>query len=171
MRLVIKENFNGFKHISFYGVYCNICDNILGERLSEILLIAISLAFGVIFIPVVYLVTIDEIHITKGDVYIKNLKVEQVFLKNKDLTIKNSNDYKIKINLEKNELDVYHNEKKEDGIPTKRYIISKDQLEAIKNKDKFVKTSYLFYEDGSLDNVYVKIVNKEEDIEDFEVSY
>ena len=87
-------------------------DNILGERLSEILLIAISLAFGVIFIPVVYLVTIDEIHITKGDVYIKNLKVEQVVLENKDLTIKNSDGYKIKINLEKNELEVYHNDKK-----------------------------------------------------------
>lgn len=76
-------------------------DNILGERLSEILLIAISLAFGVIFIPIVYLVTIDEIYVTKGDVYIKHLEVEQVSLKNKDLTIKNSDDYKIKINLEK----------------------------------------------------------------------
>ena len=76
-------------------------DNTLGERLSEILLIAISLAFGAIFIPIVYLVTIDEIHITKGDVYIKYLEVEQVSLKNKDLTIKNSDDYKIKINLEK----------------------------------------------------------------------
>ena len=146
-------------------------DNILGERLSEILLIIISLTFLAIFVPVVYLVTIDEIYVTKGDVYIKHIEVEEVSLKNKDLTIKNSDDYKIKINLEKNELDVYHNEKKEDGIPTKRYIISKDQLEAIKNKDKFVKTSYIFHEDGSLDNVYVKIVNKEEDIEDFEVSY
>ena len=76
-------------------------DNILGERLSEILLIAISLAFGVIFIPIVYLVTIDEIYVTKGDVYIKHLEVEQVSLKNEDLTIKNSDDYKIKINLEK----------------------------------------------------------------------
>lgn len=146
-------------------------DNILGKRLSEILLIAISLAFGVIFIPIVYLVTIDEIHITKGDVYIKYLEVEQVSLKNKDLTIKNSNDYKIKINLEKNELDVYHNDKKEDGIPTKRYIISKDQLEAIKNKDKFLKTLYLFHEDGSLDNVYVKIVNKETIVKDFDITY
>ena len=77
-------------------------DNKLGERLSEILLIAISLAFLAIFVPVVYLVTIDEIHVTKGDVYIKHIEVEQVSLKNKDLTIKNSDDYKIKINLEKN---------------------------------------------------------------------
>ena len=92
-------------------------------------------------------------------------------MKNKDLTIKNSDDYKIKINLEKNELDVYHNKKKEDGIPTKRYIISKDQLEAIKNKDKFVKTSYIFHEDGSLDNVYVKIVNKETVVKDFDITY
>ena len=97
--------------------------------------------------------------------------MEQVSLKNKDLTIKNSDDYKIKINLEKNELDVYHNEKKEDSIPTKRYIISKDQLEAIKNKDKFVKTYYLFHEDGSLDNVYIKIVNKETVVKDFNITY
>lgn len=87
-------------------------DNILGERLSEILLIIISLTFLAIFVPVIYLVTIDEIYVTKGDVYIKHIEVEEVSLKNKDLTIKNSDDYKIKINLEKNELDVYHNEKK-----------------------------------------------------------
>ena len=49
--------------------------------------------------------------------------MEQVVLENKDLTIKNSEGYKIKINLEKNELEVYQNDKKEDKIPTKRYII------------------------------------------------
>ena len=146
-------------------------DNILGERLSEILLIVISLAFGVIFIPVVYLVTIDEIHITKGDVYIKNLDVEQVSLKNKDLTIKNSDDYKIKINLEKNELEVYHNDKKEEKVKVKRYFISKDQLEAIKNKDEYVKTTYLIYEDGTIDNVYVEILKKEKDVKDFNITY
>ena len=146
-------------------------DNILGKRLSEILLIAISLAFGVIFIPVVYLVTIDEIHITKGDVYIKNLKVEQVVLENKDLSIKNSDGYKIKINLEKNELEVYHNDKKEEKVKVKRYFISKDQLEAIKNKDEYVKTTYLIYEDGTIDNVYVEILKKEKDVKDFNITY
>ena len=95
-------------------------DNILGERLSEILLIIISLTFLAIFVSVVYLVTIDEIYVTKGDVYIKHIEVEEVSLKNKDLTIKNSDDYKIKINLEKNELDVYHNEKKEDDISSQK---------------------------------------------------
>ena len=146
-------------------------NNELGKKLLGILLIIISLTFLAIFVPIVYLVTIDEIYVTKGDVYIKHIEVEKVSLKNKDLTIKNSDDYKININLEKNELDVYHNEKKEDSIPTKRYIISKDQLEAIKNKDKFVKTYYLFHEDGSLDNVYIKIVNKETVVKDFNITY
>lgn len=97
--------------------------------------------------------------------------MEQVVLENKDLTIKNSDGYKIKINLEKNELEVYHNDKKEEKVKVKRYFISKDQLEAIKNKEEYIKTSYLFYEDGSIDNVYIEIRKKEEDVEDFNVSY
>ena len=146
-------------------------NNELGKKLSAILLIAVSFSFLTVFIPVVYLGITDEIHITNENVYLKYLEVEQVSLKNKDLTIKNSDGYKIKINLEKNELDVYHNNKREDKVPTKRYFISKEQLEAIKNKEKYVKTSYLFYEDGSVDNVYIEIEKKEEDVENFNVSY
>ena len=97
--------------------------------------------------------------------------MEQVVLENKDLTIKNSDGYKIKINLEKNELEVYQNNKKEDKIPTKRYFISKEQLEAIKNKEEYIKTSYLFYNDGSLDNVYIEIVKKETVVKDFNITY
>lgn len=97
--------------------------------------------------------------------------MEQVVLENKDLIIKNSDGYKIKINLEKNELEVYQNDKKEDKIPTKRYFISKEQLEAIKNKEEYIKTSYLFYNDGSLDNVYVEIVKKETVVKDFNITY
>ena len=145
-------------------------NNKWGKKISETLMVIISLASFPIIL-VVHLGITDRIHVTKGDAHLKDIEVEQVVLENKDLTIKNSDGYKIKINLEKNELDVYHNEKKEDGIPTKRYIISKDQLEAIKNKDKFVKTSYIFHEDGSLDNVYVKIVNKETVVKDFDITY
>lgn len=146
-------------------------DNKLGERLSEILLLTVVLTFGTISIPVVYLGITDKIHITKGDAYLKYLDVEQVSLKNKDLTIKNSDGYKIKINLKRNELDVYHNDNKEDKIQTKLYFISKDELEAIKNKDKSIRTSYLFYKDGSLDNVYVEIVKKETVVKDFDITY
>lgn len=146
-------------------------NNKLCEKISEILLIAVSLGFTTIFIPVLYLGIIDKIHITNGDAYLKDLEVEQVSLKNKDLTIKNSDGYQIKINLEKNELDVYHNDKREDKVPTKRYFISKEQLEAIKNKEEYVKTSYLFYKDGSVDNVYIEIGKKEEDVEDFNITY
>ena len=64
-------------------------NNKLGEKISEILLIAVSLGFTTIFIPVLYLGIIDKIHITNGDAYLKYLEVEQVSLKNKDLTIKN----------------------------------------------------------------------------------
>lgn len=73
--------------------------------------------------------------------------------------------------MEKNELEVYQNDKKEDKIPTKRYFISKEQLEAIKNKEEYIKTSYLFYNDGSLDNVYVEIVKKETVVKDFNITY
>lgn len=146
-------------------------NNELGKKLLGILLMAVSFSFLTVFIPVVYLGMTDEIHITNGNAYLKYLEVEEVSLKNKDLTIKNSDGYKIKINLEKKELDVYHNDKKEDKLPTKRYFISKEQLEAIKNKEEYIKTSYLFYEDGSVDNVYIEILKKEEDVEDFNVSY
>jgi len=145
-------------------------NNKWGKKISEILMVIISLA-NIPIILVVYLGTTDRIHVTKGDAYLKDVEVEQVVLENKDLTIKNSDGYKIKINLEKNELEVYQNNKKEDKIPTKRYFISKEQLEAIKNKEEYIKTSYLFYEDGSVDNVYIEILKKEDDVEDFNVSY
>ena len=136
----------------------------------QILMVIISLA-NIPIILVVYLGTTDRIHVTKGDAYLKDVEVEQVVLENKDLTIKNSDGYKIKINLEKNELEVYQNNKKEDKIPTKRYFISKEQLEAIKNKEEYIKTSYLFYNDGSLDNVYVEIVKKETVVKGFNITY
>ena len=145
-------------------------NNKWGKKISEILMVIISLA-NIPIILVVYLGTTDRIHVTKGDTYLKDVEVEQVVLENKDLTIKNSDGYKIKINLEKNELEVYQNNKKEDKIPTKRYFISKEQLEAIKNKEEYIKTSYLFYNDGSLDNVYVEIVKKETVVKDFNITY
>ena len=145
-------------------------NNKWGKKISEILMVIISLA-NIPIILVVYLGTTDRIHVTKGDAYLKDVEVEQVVLENKDLTIKNSDGYKIKINLEKNELEVYQNNKKEDKIPTKRYFISKEQLEAIKNKEEYIKTSYLFYNDGSLDNVYVEIVKKETVVKDFNITY
>lgn len=145
-------------------------NNKLGKKISEILMIITALTC-VLVIIVVYLGTTDGIHITKGDAHLKDIEVEQIFLKNKDLTIRNSDGYKIKINLEKNELDVYHNDKKEEKIRVKRYFISKDQLEAIKNKEEYVKTTYLLYEDGSVDNVYVEILKKEKDVKDFNITY
>lgn len=145
-------------------------NNKWGKKISEILMVIISLA-NIPIILVVYLGTTDRIHVTKGDAYLKDVEVEQVVLENKDLTIKNSDGYKIKINLEKNELEVYQNNKKEDKIPTKLYFISKEQLEAIKNKEEYIKTSYLFYNDGSLDNVYVEIVKKETVVKDFNITY
>ena len=145
-------------------------NNKWGKKISETLMVIISLA-SVSIILVVYLGTTDRIHVTKGNAYLKDVEVEQVVLENKDLTIKNSDGYKIKINLEKNELEVYHNDKKEDKITTKRYFISKEQLEAIKNKEEYIKTSYLFYNDGSLDNVYVEILKKEKNVKDFNITY
>lgn len=144
-------------------------NNKWGKKISETLMVIISLASFPIIL-VVYLGITDRIHVTKGDAYLKDVEVEQVVLENKDLTIKNSDGYKIKINLEKNELEVYHNDKKEDKITTKRYFISKEQLEAIKNKEEYIKTSYLFYNDGSLDNVYVEILKKEKDVKDVKVT-
>ena len=76
-------------------------NNELGKKISEILLIVVSLSVATILIPIVFLGTIDKIHITNGNAYLKYLEVEQVSLENKDLTIKNSDGYKIKINLEK----------------------------------------------------------------------
>ena len=145
-------------------------NNKWGKKISETLMVIISLA-NLPIILVVYLGTTDRIHVTKGDAYLKDVEVEQVVLENKDLTIKNSDSYKIKINLEKNELEVYHNDKKEDKVRVKRYFISKDQLEAIKNEDEYVKTTYLLYEDGTVDNVYVEILKKEKDVKDFNITY
>ena len=78
-------------------------NNKWGKKISETLMVIISLA-SLPIILVVYLGTTDRIHVTKGDAYLKDIEVEQLVLENKDLTIKNTDGYKIKINLEKNEL-------------------------------------------------------------------
>ena len=145
-------------------------NNKWGKKISETLMVIISLASFPIIL-VVHLGITDRIHVTKGDAHLKDIEVEQVVLENKDLSIKNSDGYKIKINLEKNELEVYHNDKKEEKVKVKRYFISKDQLEAIKNKDEYVKTTYLIYEDGTIDNIYVEILKKEKDVKDFNITY
>lgn len=75
-------------------------NNKWGKKISEILMVIISLA-NIPIILVVYLGTTDRIHVTKGDAYLKDVEVEQVVLENKDLTIKNSDGYKIKINLDR----------------------------------------------------------------------
>lgn len=75
-------------------------NNKWGEKISKTLMVIISLV-SIPIILVVYLGITDRIHVTKGDAYLKDVEVEQVVLENKDLTIKNSDGYKIKINLKK----------------------------------------------------------------------
>lgn len=87
-----------------------------------------------------------------------------------EITIYNSDSYKIVIDLKKNTGSLYHNSEKLGNVTINGYWDLRDNYQYIKNKDLLVNTDYTISKRGDVKSVYIEVIeNKNKD--DFKVDY
>jgi hypothetical protein len=87
-----------------------------------------------------------------------------------EITIYNSDSYKIVIDLKKNTGSLYHNSDKLENVTINGYWDLRDNYQYIKNKDLLVNTEYEISKKGDVKSVYIEVIeNKNKD--DFEIKY
>jgi hypothetical protein len=87
-----------------------------------------------------------------------------------EITIYNSDSYKIVIDLKKNTGSLYHNSDKLENVTINGYWDLRDNYQYIKNKDLLVNTDYTISKKGDVKSVYIEVIeNKNKD--DFKVEY
>lgn len=87
-----------------------------------------------------------------------------------EITIYNSDSYKIVIDLKENTENLYHNSEKLGNVTINGYWDLKDNFQDIKNKNLIVNTDYTISKKGDVKSVYIEVVkNKNKD--DFKVEY
>jgi hypothetical protein len=87
-----------------------------------------------------------------------------------EITIYNSDSYKIVIDLKKNTGSLYHNSDKLENVTINGYWDLRDNYQDIKNKNLIVNTDYTISKKGDVKSVYIEVVkNKNKD--DFKVEY
>lgn len=87
-----------------------------------------------------------------------------------EITIYNSDSYKIVIDLKENTENLYHNSEKLGNVTINGYWDLRDNYQYIKNKDLLVNTDYTISKRGDVKSVYIEVIeNKNKD--DFKVEY
>lgn len=87
-----------------------------------------------------------------------------------EITIYNSDSYKIVIDLKENTENLYHNSEKLGNVTINGYWDLRDNYQYIKNKDLLVNTDYTISKRGDVKSVFIEVVeNKNKD--DFKVEY
>ena len=87
-----------------------------------------------------------------------------------EITIYNSDSYKIVIDLKENTESLYHNSEKLENVTINGYWDLRDKYQYIKNKDLLVNTDYTISKKGDVKSVYIEVIeNKNKD--DFKVEY
>lgn len=101
----------------------------------------------------------------------KTQQVTSVEKSGDEITIYNSDSYKIVIDLKDNEERLYHNNENLKNVTfIDGYWDLKDNFQGIKNKDLLVNTDYTISKKGDVKSVYIEVVeNKNKD--DFKVEY
>ena len=100
----------------------------------------------------------------------KSQQVTSVEKSGDEITIYNSDSYKIVIDLKENTENLYHNSEKLGNVTINGYWDLKDNFQDIKNKNLIVNTDYTISKKGDVKSVYIEVVkNKNKD--DFKVEY
>lgn len=100
----------------------------------------------------------------------KTQQVTSVEKSGDEITIYNSDSYKIVINLKENTENLYHNNEKLEKVTINGYWDLRDNYQYIKNKDLLVNTDYTISKKGDVKSVFIEVVeNKNKD--DFKVEY
>lgn len=100
----------------------------------------------------------------------KTKQVTSVEKSGDEITIYNSDSYKIVIDLKKDTENLYHNSEKLKNVTINGYWDLRDNYQYIKNKDLLVNTEYAISKKGDVKSVYIEVFkNKNKD--DFEIKY
>lgn len=100
----------------------------------------------------------------------KTQQVTSVEKSGDEITIYNSDSYKIVINLKENTENLYHNNEKLEKVTINGYWDLRDNYQYIKNKYLLVNTDYTISKKGDVKSVFIEVVeNKNKD--DFKVEY
>lgn len=100
----------------------------------------------------------------------KTKQVTSVEKSGDEITIYNSDSYKIVIDLKGNTKNLYHNSEKLENVTINGYWDLRDNYQYIKNKDLLVNTDYTISKRGDVKSIYIEVIeNKNKD--DFKVEY
>ena len=87
-----------------------------------------------------------------------------------EITVYNSESYKIVIDLKEDTENLYHNNEKLENVTINGYWNIKNHFQDIKNKDKVVNTVYQISKKGDVKYVFIEVV-EDKNKDDFKVEY
>lgn len=100
----------------------------------------------------------------------KTQQVTSVEKSGDEITIYNSDSYKIVIDLKGNTKNLYHNSEKLENVTINGYRDLRDNYRYIKNKDLLVNTDYTISKKGNVKSVFIEVV-EDKNKDDFKVEY
>lgn len=146
----------------------------MSRSIHTIIVIDIYSVIGVIFS--IFLSCLLIYAIAKGDFDPENrlqTKTQEVMSVEKlgdEITVYNSESYKIVIDLKEDTENLYHNNEKLENVTINGYWNIKNHFQDIKNKDKVVNTVYQISKKGDVKYVFIEVV-EDKNKDDFKVEY
>lgn len=136
----------------------------------HIIIVIISLVLSIAFSILVVLSIINGDFNPENRLQTKTQQVTSVEKSGDEITIYNSDSYKIVIDLKGNTKNLYHNSEKLENVTINGYRDLRDNYRYIKNKDLLVNTDYTISKKGNVKSVFIEVV-EDKNKDDFKVEY
>ena len=136
----------------------------------HIIIVIIGLVLSIAFSILVVLSIINGDFNPESRLQTKTQQVTSVEKSGDEITIYNSDSYKIVIDLKGNTKNLYHNSEKLENVTINGYRDLRDNYRYIKNKDLLVNTDYTISKKGNVKSVFIEVV-EDKNKDDFKVEY
>ena len=136
----------------------------------HIIIVIIGLVLSIAFSILVVLSIINGDFNPENRLQTKTQQVTSVEKSGDEITIYNSDSYKILIDLKGNTKNLYHNSEKLENVTINGYRDLRDNHRYIKNKDLLVNTDYTISKKGNVKSVFIEVV-EDKNKDDFKVEY
>lgn len=136
----------------------------------HIIIVIIGLVLSIAFSILVVLSIINGDFNPENRLQTKTQQVTSVEKSGDEITIYNSDRYKIVIDLKGNTKNLYHNSEKLENVTINGYRDLRDNYRYIKNKDLLVNTDYTISKKGNVKSVFIEVV-EDKNKDDFKVEY
>ena len=136
----------------------------------HIIIVIIGLVLSIAFSILVVLSIINGDFNPENRLQTKTQQVTSVEKSGDEITIYNSDSYKIVIDLKGNTKNLYHNSEKLENVTINGYRDLRDNYWYIKNKDLLVNTDYTISKKGNVKSVFIEVV-EDKNKDDFKVEY